>query len=337
MASKFQKAQKEKDRKAKGITVGTPEPKSQEQIDKEKAQVAADIAAKPQPTGLEGVGEVPQAPEELTSGIREVDGARFLLPREELEALEKVKGAQDPSLAKFAVRRKEVEAQTQEFLQLQEKRRAGEVLSQPELERLKELSNIPELREQILNPTATFKDFSTIAERFLGRKLTPKEKEELKTPWVPYDLKEESDVIQGLIKQVTQNAIQKTVGLGIGIDDDLRNVEASLINHKEGSADVLRAVQSNAYDPFDAIEDLSQMKQDIDDAEATLQFLSIYAPGVYGDMKGWEFQTRIKKIRRAVITREAEVINLAATGITGTSLVGGTEAGTPPPASTFFG
>jgi len=57
------------------------------------------------------------------------------------------------------------------------------------------------------------------------------------------------------------------------------------------------------------MEDSNNMVNDIAIVEETMQLLSIHAPSVYAEMKGWEFTTRISKIRRALGITQQQIVN----------------------------
>jgi len=48
--------------------------------------------------------------------------------------------------------------------------------------------------------------------------------------------------------------------------------------------------------------------------EEAMNLLSIYAPSVYAEMKGWEFVTRLQKIRAGILNTQQQILNYAETG-----------------------
>ena len=90
-------------------------------------------------------------------------------------------------------------------------------------------------------------------------------------------------------------------------------MEQALVNHKEGAGDIVRALQSGNpyYGPVEAMTDSNNMVNDVAIVEETMQLLSIHAPSVYAEMKGWEFITRITKIRRSLIVSQTQILNIA--------------------------
>lgn len=126
----------------------------------------------------------------------------------------------------------------------------------------------------------------------------------------------DSSVISAEAQLLFAQLTTKTAGLlGANIvDKRMQNMEGALINHKESSAQVIRALQVGAYTPQQAMERLELMRSDADIIEETMQLLSIHSPATYNEMKGWEYTTRLQKIREAIMTNEQAVINYAETG-----------------------
>ena len=117
-----------------------------------------------------------------------------------------------------------------------------------------------------------------------------------------------------LIFQGMTTKASRFLGGGGVIDKKLSNMEASLINHKESSAQVIQALQRGAYTPEEAMDRLNQMADDVSIVAEAMKILSIYSPAVYADNKGWEYITRVQKIREAILTNQQGVLNFAQTG-----------------------
>ena len=117
---------------------------------------------------------------------------------------------------------------------------------------------------------------------------------------------------QTLFLQITSKGA-KLAG-GSVLDQRLQNMEQALVNHREGAGDIILALQSGAYDPYEAIDDSNNMVDDANVVEETMQLLARYAPSIWAEMKGWEFTTRLQKIRRGILTRQQQIINIATTG-----------------------
>lgn len=127
------------------------------------------------------------------------------------------------------------------------------------------------------------------------------------------------DTNQGFILKTIEafkhNLATKGAKVSFGtIDAQMQNLEGALVNHKEGAADVIVALQSGGYTPAQAMEDTNNMVQDVNDVEALMKDVYLQAPSVWGEMKGWEYVSRLQKIRRAIIARQAQILNIAETG-----------------------
>lgn len=125
----------------------------------------------------------------------------------------------------------------------------------------------------------------------------------------------DSEIIRTGTREVSKNAATQVAKLTFSnIDRQLQNMEASMINHKESSAQVIQALQRGAYTPEQAAERLNNMQGDVDDVESMMLQLSILAPSVWGEAKGWEFETRLQKIRESILSSKQAVSNFAETG-----------------------
>ena len=126
----------------------------------------------------------------------------------------------------------------------------------------------------------------------------------------------DTNYIKGQAQLLYQQIIIKFQGKITGslAEAKMANMEASLINHKESSAQVIQALQRNAYTPQEAMERLEMMVTDANIIEETMKLLAIHAPAVYAENRGWEYVTRLQKIREAILSNEQAVINFAETG-----------------------
>jgi len=126
----------------------------------------------------------------------------------------------------------------------------------------------------------------------------------------------DTSVVSAEAQMLFTQIVSKTAKVSGGgiIDQRLANMEGALINHKESSAQVIQALQRGAYTPQEAIERLELMVNDCNVVEETMQLLSIHSPAVYAEMRGWEYTTRLQKIRESILTNEQGVINFVETG-----------------------
>ena len=207
-----------------------------------------------------------------------------------------------------------------------------------QFEELTDLTRIDELTEQILNPDLALRSTGEGVPSLApfgrgesgetvdvgdGRKLFVSDQElaindgqKQTKGLVTTNINEDTSVVSAEAQILFQQIVtQGAKGLGGSlIDKRLQNMEQALVNHKEGSADIIKALQVGAYDPVDAIQDTNNMVDDVALVEETMKLLSIHAPSVYAEQKGWEFTTRITKIRRSLISSQQQVLNVVEFG-----------------------